>query len=84
MQNEQPEIKELTEKQVAFVSYTGNYMGNLQIFKNLFDKLCGWAAPMGLISPETVFLFSSPLKLLMMLISPTKQVQRNQLCLSGH
>ncbi len=58
MKNDQPGIKELTERPVAFVSFTGNYMGNPQIFQNLFDKLCGWAGPNGLISPETVFLSS--------------------------
>ena len=58
MKNKNPEIKELKEKQVAFVSFTGNYMGNPQIFGNLFNKLCGWAGPKGLISPETVFLSS--------------------------
>ncbi len=58
MKNEQPKVKELTEKQVAFVSYTGNYMGNPHIFQNLFETLCGWAGPKGLISPETVFLSS--------------------------
>ncbi len=58
MKNEQPNIKELLERQVAFVSFTGNYMGNPQIFANLFDKLCGWAGPKGLISPKSVFLSS--------------------------
>ena len=58
MKNQNPELKELKEKQVAFVSFTGNYMGNPQIFGNLFNKLCGWAGPKGLISPETVFLSS--------------------------
>ncbi|MCK4250974.1 GyrI-like domain-containing protein [candidate division WOR-3 bacterium] len=58
MKNEQPNIKELAERQVAFVSFTGNYMGNPQIFANLFNKLCGWAGPKGLISPKLVFLSS--------------------------
>jgi AraC family transcriptional regulator len=56
MKTEQPEIKELAEREVAFVSFTGNYMGNPQIFQDLFDKLIGWAGPKGLISPESVFL----------------------------
>jgi len=56
MKTEQPEIRELTEREVAFVSFTGNYMGNPQIFQDLFDKLIGWAGPKGLISPESVFL----------------------------
>ncbi len=58
MKNEQPNIKELAERQVAFVSFTGSYMGNPQIFANLFNKLCGWAGPKGLISPKSVFLSS--------------------------
>ena len=58
MKNEQPDIKELAERQVAFVSFTGNYMGNPQIFADLFNKLCGWAGPKGLISPKSVFLSS--------------------------
>ena len=58
MKNEIPKIEELTERTVAFVSYTGNYMGNPQIFTDLFNKLCGWAGPKGLISPKSVFLSS--------------------------
>ena len=56
MKTEQPEIRELTEREVAFVSFSGNYMGNPQIFQDLFDKLIGWVGPKGLISPESVFL----------------------------
>ena len=58
MKNEQPNIKEIAERQVAFVSFTGNYMGNPQIFTDLFNKLCGWAGQKGLISPKSVFLSS--------------------------
>jgi AraC family transcriptional regulator len=58
MKNQTPEIKDLKEKRVAFVSFTGNYMGNPHIFENLFNKLCGWAGPKGLISPKTVFMSS--------------------------
>jgi AraC family transcriptional regulator len=56
MKCEQPQIKELAERQVAFVSYTGNYIGNSQVFEDLFKKLCGWAAPKGLINSDSVFL----------------------------
>jgi AraC family transcriptional regulator len=55
MENE-IKIGELEEKQVAFVSFIGNYMGNSKVFKDLFDKLCGWAGPKGLITSNTVFL----------------------------
>jgi len=58
MKNEQPCIKELTERQVAFVSFTGNYIGNPQVFETLFNKLCGWAGPKGLISTKSIFLSS--------------------------
>ena len=58
MQVEQPHIEELAERNVAFVSYTGNYIGNSQLFAELFGKLCGWAGPKGLIGPEAVFLSS--------------------------
>jgi AraC family transcriptional regulator len=58
MRTETPEIRELSERLVAAVSYKGNFVGNPQIFARLFGKLCGWAGPKGLITPETVFLSS--------------------------
>ncbi|MCK5108022.1 MAG: GyrI-like domain-containing protein, partial [Nanoarchaeota archaeon] len=54
-ENTKPEIKELEQKTVAYVSFIGNYMGNTKVFKDLFDKLCGWAGPKNLISSDTVF-----------------------------
>jgi AraC family transcriptional regulator len=56
--NETPEIRELPERVVACVSFTGNFMGNPQVFARLFGQLCGWAGPKGLISQEAVFLSS--------------------------
>lgn len=56
MKNEEPQIKELAERDVACVSFTGNYVGNAQVFANLFNELGEWAAPRGLMGPETVFL----------------------------
>lgn len=53
---QEPTIKHLDERQVAFVSYQGNYMGNPQVFKDLFEKLGAWAGPKQLIGPDTVFL----------------------------
>ena len=53
-----PEIKELDGKTVAYVSFIGNYMGNAQVFKELFEKLCGWAGPKQLIGQDTIFLSS--------------------------
>ena len=58
MKNETPKIETQPEREVAFVSYTGNYLGNPQIFADLFDKLCGWAGPKGLITPKSIFLSS--------------------------
>lgn len=58
MKNKTPEIQELAQRNVAFVSYVGNYMGNPQVFADLFNKLCGWAGPKGLILPDSVFLAS--------------------------
>ncbi len=58
MKTETPEIRELPERLVAAVSYKGNFVGNPQVFADLFGKLCGWAGPKGLITAETVFLSS--------------------------
>jgi AraC family transcriptional regulator len=58
MKNQDITIKKLEEKKVAFVSFTGNYMGNPQIFADLFTKLFEWAMPKGLISEKSVFLSS--------------------------
>ena len=54
MENE-IKIKELDDREVAFVSFTGNYMGNSQVFKDLFEKLCGWAGPKNLINSNFNF-----------------------------
>ena len=43
MKNEKPLVRELAERKVAFVSFTGNYIGNAQVFGNLFHKLGDWA-----------------------------------------
>ncbi len=51
-------IKELSERKVAFVSYTGNYMGNPEIFAGLFGKLFAWAGPKGLLNQNLVMLSS--------------------------
>jgi len=58
MINEAPEIQELSERLVACVSFKGNFMGDPEVFARLFEKLCAWAGPKGLISPESVFLSS--------------------------
>lgn len=58
MINEEPEIQELSERLVACVSFKGNFAGDTELFARLFGKLCAWAGPKGLISPESVFLSS--------------------------
>jgi AraC family transcriptional regulator len=52
----EPKLENLQERKVAYVSFIGNYIGNAEIFKNLFDKLCEWAGPLGLIKQDSVFL----------------------------
>lgn len=56
--NISPQIQNLDERHVAYVSYTGNYSGNAEIFGMLFSKLCGWAAPKGLLNDDAVMLSS--------------------------
>ena len=56
MKTDRPQIKELPERWVAFISYTGNYIGNPQIFADLFKRLGAWAGVKGLITPYAVFL----------------------------
>ncbi len=58
MIKEAPEIKELSERRVACVSYKGNFVGKPQVFKRLFRLLGQWAKPKGLIPSELVFLAS--------------------------
>jgi len=57
MENE-IQIKKLEEKHVAYISFVGNYIGNAEIFKSLFNQLCGWAGPKNLITQDSVFLSS--------------------------
>ncbi len=54
----EPEIKELNEKTVAYVSFIGNYIGNSKVFADLFGKLGKWAGPKGLFNQDTVFISS--------------------------
>ncbi|MBI9069160.1 MAG: GyrI-like domain-containing protein [Salinivirgaceae bacterium] len=48
-------VKELEDQEVAYVSFKGDYMGNPEVFAKLFEKLCGWAGPKGLINQDTKF-----------------------------
>ena len=56
MKKNEPVIKKLPERLVAFVSFKGNYIGNSKVFKDLFNKLWRWAWQKGLINADTVFL----------------------------
>lgn len=38
-----PELKEIKAKNVAYVSFVGNFVGNPEVFRGLFEKLFGWA-----------------------------------------
>jgi AraC family transcriptional regulator len=58
MQCKEPEIVELSERLVACVSYTGDYIGNPALFERLFTRLGSWANEKGLFTAETVFLSS--------------------------
>ena len=51
-------IKNLDPKEVAYISFVGNYINNPQIFKDLFCKLGAWAGPKNIIDKNTVFLAS--------------------------
>ncbi len=51
------EIKDIPEITVAYVRNIGPYAGNVQLFSSLFNKLCSWAGPRGLLSfPDARFL----------------------------
>ena len=53
-----PEIKELGGKTVAYVPFKGNYLNNSKVFKDLIEKLYEWAGPKGLITPDSILLSS--------------------------
>jgi AraC family transcriptional regulator len=51
------EVKDIPEMRVAYVRHIGPYAGNQQLFDDLFNKLCTWAGPRGLLRfPETKFI----------------------------
>jgi AraC family transcriptional regulator len=49
----EPELKELKEKTVAYISYVGNYVGKPEVFSGLFGKLFGWAFQNQAMRPDT-------------------------------
>lgn len=42
-------IKDFLKSTVAYVRYIGPYAGDEKLFETLFNKLCGWAGPRGLM-----------------------------------
>lgn len=56
MKCEQPVVQELNQRHVAYVSFTGNYIGNQQVFADLFHKLGDWAGQNDLIGKDTIFI----------------------------
>jgi len=47
----EPEITEIEERNVAHVSFVGNYIGNAKVFEELCGKLFSWAGPKQLMGP---------------------------------
>jgi AraC family transcriptional regulator len=51
------EVKDVPEMHVAYIRHIGPYAKDLQLFQKLFNKLCAWAGPRGLLRfPETKFI----------------------------
>ena len=50
-------VRELPERQVVYIRHRGEYAGNEELFADLFQQLCRWALPRGLMDlPEAKFL----------------------------
>jgi AraC family transcriptional regulator len=49
-------VEMLPRTTVAYVRHTGPYAGNEGLFMGLFNQLCAWAGPRGLIGPSARFL----------------------------
>lgn len=52
----QVKIVDWPETTVAYVRYVGPYAGDEELFKGLWNKLCGWAGPRGLLVGDTKYL----------------------------
>ncbi|MBN2109595.1 MAG: GyrI-like domain-containing protein [Methanosarcinaceae archaeon] len=52
----EPEITEIEERNVAYVSFKGNYPGNAGVFEEMFGKLGSWAGPKQLMGPDTLWI----------------------------
>lgn len=50
-------IEKWPETTVAYVRHVGAYQGNPELFKNLWNRLCSWAGPRGLLGkPDAKFI----------------------------
>ena len=52
----EPVIREIEERNVAYVSFVGNYLGNAKVFEELCGKLFSWAGPKQLMGPDTLLM----------------------------
>jgi AraC family transcriptional regulator len=51
------DVRDTAEMHVAYLRHIGPYAGNSDMFGKLFNKLCAWAGPRGLLRfPETKFI----------------------------
>lgn len=53
MQTQTPQLQTLPERVVVAASYTGNYMNNPAVFKDLFTKLQAWGEANNTITEQT-------------------------------
>ncbi|TRX61859.1 AraC family transcriptional regulator [Fulvivirga sp. M361] len=56
--NQSIEVKNLPEVTVAYIRHTGAYKGNEKLFEQLFNKLCAWAGPRGLMESKELTFFA--------------------------
>jgi len=52
----EPVVTEIEERNVAYVSFVGNYLGNAKVFAELFGKLFNWAGPKQIMGQDTLLL----------------------------
>lgn len=52
--NKSVEVKDLPEITVAYVRHIGPYAGDPELFGRLFNRICSWAGPRGLLNKTDV------------------------------
>lgn len=50
------QVRDLPARTLAYLRHVGPYKGDAALFGRLFERLCAWAGPRGLIGPDTAFL----------------------------